>query len=181
VVLGSLAGTFYANRIASTEAKMIPELRIGEQGPGPLLPARSARWTPTHDPDGYTVTRNLPVTDSRISQFTDFPLLIPSYLPKGSRIDGVTIIWDPQTDKRVVQVSIGGKYNGILTERRIRRRRDDYPDGILIQSEAQPNGTIYRNLQSNVDGVGVSMAWNPALSDEEIIKSFQSLKPAPQK
>ena len=180
IALSALAGTVYMGKTASKVPFNRPELRIGEQAPGPSLPSGSATWSPKRDKDGYTVTSTLPAYDSRVAQFADFPLLLPGHLPEGTKLGSATLIWDPSTEKRVLQIAIQGKYSGLMSLQRIRDRNDEYPDGILIRTETQTNGTVYRNLLSNVDGIAVSMAWNPALSDEAIIQSFQSLKPQPK-
>jgi hypothetical protein len=177
VVFAAVTGSLFLGRgSAQSAGTPRPDLSIGEQGPGPSLPAGSATWTPKRDPNGYSVTHNLPLTDSRVADFADFPLLLPTFLPAGSKMDHVTIVWDPQTGKRLVQIAIEGKHSGILTEQRIQERNEAYPEGIFITSETQPNGSVSRDLRSNVDGVGVSMAWSLSMNDEDIIKCFQSLK-----
>ena len=180
VAVGALAGSSYMGRAKSDAASSQSEVRIGEQSPGPAIPATPPTWSPRRDRDGFTVNRDLPVRDSRVIGFADFPVLLPSYLPRGAKLSSATILWDPVSDKRTLQIAVQGRFNGIITEQRMRDRDENYPDGMLLRTEKQQNGNVYRNLLSNVDGVGVSMAWETNLSDEEIIKVFQSLRPEPR-
>jgi hypothetical protein len=174
--VSALAGSYYVGQTAPRNMDSRQEIRIGDQTPGPLIPSGSASWTPQRDPDGYTVTATLPLEDSRLPQFADFPLHLPEYLPTGSTLGPATVIWDPSTEKRIVQIPIQGKHSGMLSQQRVREHTEDYPDGMVIRTVKLNSGQVYRNLRSNVNGVGVSMAWNLALPDEQIIQSFQSLK-----
>ena len=179
--IGVMIGTVVIDRSTTTESGPIrPERRIGDQSAGRLITRRTTDWTPARDPNGYAVSIKVPPTDSRIARFADFPVLMPAHLPEGYTIESVILSWDPGTGKRLIQIAVQGEHGGLITEQRLRKRDADYPVGIYLHSERQPDGNIIRVLQSNVNGVGISMAWSSLISDENLIEIYRSLKPLPQ-
>jgi hypothetical protein len=171
-------GTFLIGWGATPSRGVVrPEKRIGDQTPGDPAPFRAAAWTPKRDKNGSSVTMNLLPDDPRIDQFADFPVHYPTFLPDGSYIEKVILYWNPETGKRLVQISIVGTGSALISQYRLQRRDPDYPKGIVLTSINQTNGTTCRKLQSNVQGIAVSMVWNPKNTDDEIIKTFKSLWP----
>jgi hypothetical protein len=174
----AMLGTFLIGRGSSPKTGSVREdTRIGDQSLGMLIPEGKVIWTPKKNPNGTSETADLPPNDPRIQQFADFPVLIPSYLPKDCHVEKVTVTLDEETRKRLVQISIQGAANGLISEFRLKKKDPNYPKGLNLTTVRQPNGDSFRNLQSNVNGVGVSVACELALPDSEITKVYYSLKP----
>jgi len=135
----AILGTFLIGRGSSPKTGSVrDDTRIGDQSLGMLISEGRVVWSPKKNPNGTSETADLPPNDPRIQQFADFPVLIPSYLPKDCHVEKVTVTLDEETQKRLVQISIQGAANGLISEFRLKKKDPNYPKGLNLTTVRQP-------------------------------------------
>jgi hypothetical protein len=172
-----IVGTYALDRSSQLSVGTFrPERSIGD--PAPASPARkiSPSWTPSTTSRSVGVTMTLSPSDSRIARFADFPILIPRYLPKDVKISKTLLLWDPATGRRTLQFALQGGAVGMISERRLRRQDPAYPKGILLRTVRQADGNAFRSLQSGPRGVALSIACSLNVSDEDLVRMYNSLQ-----